>query len=187
MKVDFSTWNKDRAQNFRGTLHQQGRVLLDRDWNAQTEVVSEWQETAGRDAFGANVAAVPAEVPLSFKVIEARLDGAVVKILASKGRVWADGLLVEAAQDLTGRIAAYLNLPAGTLPDPAALPNDAVILETWLEALSPFQAPALLIEPARGGVDTTARVQTAFRLRLFRMADGECFNSKMLSNSRYHY
>ena len=33
MKGDFSTWNKDRAQNFRGTLHQQGRVLLDRDWN----------------------------------------------------------------------------------------------------------------------------------------------------------
>jgi hypothetical protein len=173
MKGDFSTWNKDRAQNFRGTLHQQGRVLLDRDWNAQTEIFNEWQETAGRDAFGAGVAAVPAEVPLSFKVTEARLDAGVVKISANKGRVWADGLLVEATKDISRRVATYLNLPAGSVPDPASAPSDAVILETWLEALSPFQATSLLIEPALGGVDTTERVQTAYRFRLFRMADGE--------------
>ncbi len=177
MKGDFSSWNKDRSQNFRGTLHQQGRVLLDRDWNAQTEVINEWQETAGRDAFGAGVAAVPAEVPLSFKVTEARLDAGVVRISANKGRVWADGLLVEATRDISRRIATYLNLPAGSLPDPATTPRDAVILETWLEALSPFQVPSLLLEPALGGVDTTERVQTAYRLRLFRMAAGDSCDS----------
>lgn len=178
MRGDFSAWNKDRSQNFRGTLHQQGRVLLDRDWNAQTEVFNEWQETAGRDAFGAGVAAVPAEVPASFKVTKAEkiLAPAHVEVSVNKGRIWADGLLVESAQDLV-RTATYLNPPPGQVSD---LPNglrDAVILETWLEELSPFQKPALLIEPALGGVDTTERVHTAFRFRLFRMAAGETCDS----------
>ena len=177
MRGDFSAWNKDGSQNFRGTLHQQGRVLLDRDWNAQTEIFNEWQETAGRDAFGAGIAAVPAEVPQSFRVTEAKIDAGVVKISVSKGRVWADGLLVESAQDITNRVAIYLNLLPASVPNPANTPRDTVILETWLEELSPFQLPSLLIEPALGGVDTTERVQTAYRFRLYRMEDGETCNS----------
>lgn len=182
MKGDFSTWNKDRSQNFRGTLHQQGRVLLDRDWNAQTEVFNEWQETAGRDAFGAGVAAIPSEVPESFKVTQAAkiaasgADPVHVAVSINKGRVWADGLLVELAQDLV-RTATYINPSAGSAVD---LPNnlrDTVILENWLEELSPFQIPEQLIEPALGGVDTTERVQTAYRFRLYRMAAGDTCDS----------
>jgi Family of unknown function (DUF6519) len=176
MRGDFSAWNKDRSHNFRGTLHQQGRVLLDRDWNAQTEIFGEWQETAARDAFGAGVAAVPAEEPQSFKVTQAEVTGGKVKVSLNKGRVWADGLLVELDADVV-RTATYLEppvqSPAGLVTD---LPNnlrDAVILETWLEELSPFQSPNLLIEPALGGVDTTERVQTACRFRLYRMAAGD--------------
>lgn len=182
MRGDFSAWNKDRSRNFRGTLHQQGRVLLDRDWNAQTEVFNEWQETAGRDAFGAGVAAIPAEVSESFKVTKAAKIAATasvpvhVEVSINKGRVWADGLLVESAQDLV-RTATYINPPAGSAAD---LPNnlrDAVILESWLKELSPFQVPEQLIEPALGGVDTTERVQTAYRFRLYRMAAGETCDS----------
>ncbi len=192
MRGDFSAWNKDRSQNFRGTLHQQGRVLLDRDWNAQTEVIGEWQETAGRDAFGAGVAAVPAEVSASFKVTKAEkitTAPAHVKIGLKKGRVWADGLLAELFDDNPKpnaiawpdtdavRTATYLNPPPGNVGE---LPNnhrDVVILETWLQELSPFQVPDLLIEPALGGVDTTERVQTAYRFRLYRMAAGETCDS----------
>jgi hypothetical protein len=184
MRGDFSAWNKDRSQNFRGTLHQQGRVLLDRDWNAQTEVIGEWQETAGRDAFGPGVAAVPDEVPASFKVtrVEKILAPSVhVDVSVNKGRVWADGLLVESSQDMV-RTATYLNPPPGSAADiPAPGRRDAVILETWLEELSPFQVPDLLLEPALGGVDTTERVQTAYRFRLFRMADGQTCDSIMPS------
>ena len=187
MRGDFSAWNKDRSHNFRGTLHQQGRVLLDRDWNAQTEIFGEWQETAARDAFGAGVAAVPAEEPHSFKVTKAEITGGKVKVSLKKGRVWADGLLAELHKDKEPpplpagvdavRAAVYLGPPIQAAPLPGAVPavgdRDAVILETWLEELSPFQNPNLLIEPALGGVDTTERVQTAFRFRLYRMAAGE--------------
>jgi hypothetical protein len=177
MRGDFSAWNKDRSQNFRGTLHQQGRVLLDRDWNAQTEIYGEWQETAARDAFGAGVAAVPADAQDSFKVTKVEKKAgppSFVEVSLSKGRIWADGLLAELTADVVRR-ADYFPLPIAPANPADALPNatirDAVILETWLEELSPFQQPSLLIEPALGGVDTTERVQTAMRVRMYRMTD----------------
>ncbi len=202
MRGDFSAWNKERSHNFRGTLHQQGRVLLDRDWNAQTEIMVEWQETAARDAFGAGVAAVPADAPQSFKVISAEITGGEVKITLKKGRVWADGLLAELFKDANSpmlkmgldavvRTATYLGPPIQSSPGPGAIPSvgdvDAVILETWLEELSPFQDTDLLIEPALGGVDTTERVQTAFRFRLYRNAVGDTCDSiisKLKDDSR---
>ncbi len=183
MRGDFSAWNKDRSRNFRGTLHQQGRVLLDRDWNAQTEIIGEWQETAGRDAFGAGVAAVPAETPSGFRITKAEKIAATptvpvhVNVSVGNGRVWADGLLVESGLNMI-RTATYFNPPPGSAADvPAAGLRDAVILEAWLEELSPFQVPDQLLEPALGGVDTTERVQTAYRFRLYRMAAGETCDS----------
>lgn len=183
MRGDFSAWNKDRSQNFRGTLHQQGRVLLDRDWNAQTEIFGEWQETAARDAFGAGVAAVPADAPNSFKVTKVEKKAgppAFIEVSLNKGRIWADGLLAELTADIVRR-ADYFPLPVPPANPADAVPNaairDAVILETWLEELSAFQLPELLIEPALGGVDTTERVQTAMRLRMYRMGAGETCDS----------
>ncbi|MFN0140310.1 MAG: DUF6519 domain-containing protein [Pyrinomonadaceae bacterium] len=199
MRGDFSAWNKDRSRNFRGTLHQQGRVLLDRDWNAQTDVFCEWQESAARDAFGAGVAAIPAEEPDGFKVTRAKNvavggnNPAHVEIGLRGGRVWADGMLAELSGDVPPpnplawpgtdavRTATYLGPPIQAAPPSDAIPangdRDAVILETWLEELSPFQEPDLLIEPALGGVDTTERVLAAYRLRLYRMAVGDTCDS----------
>lgn len=183
MRGDFSVWNKDRSQNFRGTLHQQGRVFLDRDWNAQTEIVGEWQETAARDAFGAGVAAVPADAPNSFKVANVQKQAgppAFIEVSLNKGRIWADGLLAELTSDVVRR-ADYFPLPVPPANPANDVPNaairDAVILEAWLQELSAFQQPELLIEPALGGVDTTERVQTAMRVRMYRMADGETCDS----------
>lgn len=186
MRGDFSSWNKEKSLNFRGTLHQQGRVLLDRDWNAQTEIFNDWQEIAARDTIGADVAAVPADAAESFKVTKAEISGKEVVLSVKPGRVWADGLLVELNEkDLPakGFKADYLAPPiqnpkAETPQMPPNTPlRDAVILETWLEELNAFQSPDLLIEPALGSVDTTERVQTAFRFRLFRMKDGDSCTS----------
>ena len=61
MRGDFSSWRDEQRQNFVGVLHQQGRVLLDADWNAQTELTNDWQDTAGMDIIVAGVAAIPAD------------------------------------------------------------------------------------------------------------------------------
>ncbi|HEX5706112.1 MAG TPA: DUF6519 domain-containing protein [Pyrinomonadaceae bacterium] len=173
MRGDFSRWRDERRFNFNGVLHQQGRVLLDGDWNAQTNLTNDWQDTSGRDAFGPFVAAVPSEVPDSFKIKSATLTGGAVHVTLAPGRLWADGLLVrlDGAADIV-RLATYLQPPIAPVPPPlAAGDRDAVILEVWREEMNGFQMPEELIEPALGGPDTTERVHTAMALRLFRMTD----------------
>lgn len=186
MKGDFSRWNFNGKKNFNGVLHQQGRVLLDSDWNAQTRINIDWQDQAGRDAIGPAVAAIPADKPDGFKVIEANVDPAddKVNITVKPGRAWADGLLVYLNEETeVSRTAAYLQPP---IQDPpfnestiSSGVRDAVVLEVWREAINGFQIPDELIEPALGGPDTTERVQTAMAFRLLRLEEGDtCANIK---------
>jgi len=186
MKGDFSNWRNEVGHNFAGVLHQQGRVLLDADWNAQTAIANYWQDTAGSDIIGARVAAVPASLPNSFKVTAAAHGSGTpdVQLQIHPGRVWADGLLAElfgepdpTSNTPVARNATYLKPP---VQDPgfnvstiAAGVRDAVVLEVWREEINAFQIPDLLIEPALGGPDTTERVNTAFGFRLMRLAAGD--------------
>ncbi len=184
MKGDFSKWDFDGKKNFNGVLHQQGRVLLDSDWNAQTRITSDWQDQAGRDAIGPGVAAIPAGKPDSFKAQRALVNSSnMVKLTISPGRVWADGLLTylpgeepDPTADIQ-RIAPYLQSPIQSPSyDESTIDEnvrDAVILEVWREAVNGFQMPETLIEPALGGPDTTERVHTAMAFRLLRLEDGD--------------
>ncbi len=186
MRGDFSNWRDEHRRNFAGVLHQQGRVLLDADWNAQTAITNDWQDIAAQDIIGAGVAAVPGDQPNGFKVTGADHTAGSddVQLEVNPGRVWADGLLAqlfgEPDPDSTtpvARTATYLQPP---IQDPpfdgstiAADVRDAVILEVWREEINGFQIPELLVEPALGGPDTTERVNTAFAFRLMRLKDGD--------------
>jgi Family of unknown function (DUF6519) len=186
MKGDFSQWYFDPDDNFNGVLHQQGKVLLDSDWNAQTRILNDWHETAAQDIIGSGVAAVPADTPDAFQVTQAKVTNVKgkdrVALTLFPGRLWADGLLVYLpGKTPVFRIADYLQPP---IQDPAAsetssdeVTHDAVILEVWQEAVNGFQIPSKLIEPALGGPDTTERIHTVFALRLFRLAKGETCES----------
>jgi parallel beta-helix repeat protein len=182
MKGDFSKWDNDPNDNFNGVLHQQGRVLLDSDWNTQTQILNHWQTIAGQDIIGAGLAAVPADRPDSFKVIHAEVarNPDRVELEVQPGRIWADGFLVNLA-GTDPRQAQYLQPPIqnppGTVGSIAAGVRDAVILEVWQEAVNGFQTPETLIEPALGGPDTTERLQTAMAWRLYRLTDDEDCNN----------
>jgi hypothetical protein len=186
MRGDFSRWRRERQQNFNGVLHQQGRVLLDGDWNAQTNVTNDWQDIAGRDIIGAGVAAVPADEPDGFRIDAATIanvpGGEQVQLTVAPGRAWVDGLLVylNGTPPIT-RVATYLEPP---IQDPAAEEGtinagtrDAVVLEVWREEINGFQLPDILIEPALGGPDTTERVHTAAAFRLMRLTDEQTCES----------
>lgn len=186
MRGDFSRWRRERQQNFNGVLHQQGRVLLDGDWNAQTNVTNDWQDIAGRDIIGAGVAAVPADEPDGFRIDAASIvnvpGGEQVQLTVAPGRAWVDGLLVylHGTPPVT-RIANYLEPP---VQDPAAEEGtinagtrDAVVLEVWREEINGFQLPDILLEAALGGPDTTERVHTAAAFRLMRLADDQTCDS----------
>jgi hypothetical protein len=187
MKGDFSHWQFDPNENLNGVLQQQGRVLLDRDWNEQTRITQHWQDLAGSDVIGPGVAAVPVTDPEGFKVVQATITGASpnqrVELELRPGRIWADGQLAYLAPDTPGsvapvlRVADYLQPPIDPTPGSIATidPNvrDAVILEVSREELSAFQVPTQLLEPALGGPDTTERVQFRTAFKLFRLAPGE--------------
>ncbi|MFW6079719.1 MAG: DUF6519 domain-containing protein, partial [Gemmatimonadota bacterium] len=186
MKGDFSRWRRRVDPNDDGVLQQQGRPLLDVDWNDQTRIVTDWQDRAARQVIGSGIAAVSAATPDALKVLGARVVGggadARVELDVGPGQGWADGIAVSIGdEDGDGtaeqRDALYLEPP---IQDPAAEAagidegvRDAVVLEVAREALNGFQAPDELLDPALGGVDTTERVRTALRFRLYRLAEGE--------------
>lgn len=195
MKGDFSQWRFDPRENFTGVLQQQGKVLLDSDWNEHARINTSWQDQAGQDAIGPSVAAVPTAAPAGFKVVAARVvtgsGTPYVEVDLLPGRVWADGILVHQAPadpaaplDPISRTALYLTppiqTPAATPPPASPAANglrDAVVLEVWREAVSGFQIPQRLLEPALGGVDTTERILTSSAIRLLRLLPGEdCFS-----------
>ena len=176
MKGDFSKWRFEEDFNLTGVLQQQGRVLLDEDWNAQTRITNQWQDTAARDTVGPGVAAVPSDTPTAFQVSEVDVEGDRVNITLLPGRIWADGILVHLPEDAGAREFTATEFESS---DEARGPGvrDAVVLEVWREELNGFQLPEALIEPALGGPDTTERMHTAMALRLLRLdANDTCEN-----------
>ncbi len=179
MKGDFSRVRYAPYDNFNGILPQQGKVLLDSDGISQTLIENNWHETAARDWVGRG-ACVPSAVPGSFGISAASLTGGVVSLTVGTGHIWADGLLARLeslAGNTVNRTATYLEPPivpnAGSVADVAAGTVDTVVLEVWQHAVSGFQMPEVLMEPALGGPDTAERLQTSFAFRLARLAAGQ--------------
>lgn len=175
MKGDFSFIGPD-AGRYSGVRHQQGRVLLDRDWNDAQEIGAQWQQRLAGDTLGPGVLAVPAASATAFQVLSASADAAGVHVALAPGRAWASGVAVQlpAAATLD---ASYLGPPLVPAVDPGSIAagvRDAVLLEVFEDTVSGFQDPsAALVEPALGGPDTTERVQAFATLRLLRLGENE--------------
>lgn len=178
MKGDFSKWGLTPADNFSGVLHQQGRVLLDQDWNAAAQIQALWRDSVGQDVVGGGLVAVPVAVPDSFKLLQAKATASEVTVTLNPGRAWVDGqhYVLDAAAPLT-LLAEYFGppqqSPAATPASIAAGVRDAVVMELWDDAFSAYQDPLGLLEPALGGPDTTERVKTQMALKLLRLQDGQ--------------
>lgn len=184
MKGDFSRKLFDQKDNLAGVYQQQGRVLLDQDWNLDADIANDWRDQAGRDAFGPWTAAIPAEEPEGFKINMAAHDahGHVV-IHVAPGRAWVNGHLCRIGErlDENGQPlpwhAEYLGEPFQQ-PDKYEGPveegtRDAVVLEVYREMVSAFQTPDTLLEPALGGVDTARALRTSYAFKLLRLEPGD--------------
>ncbi|MEM9446414.1 MAG: DUF6519 domain-containing protein [Verrucomicrobiota bacterium] len=182
MKGDFSTWEFDPLTNFNGVLYQQGRVSLDTDGNAQTQIANHWQDTAASDIIGPNVAAVSTSEKDSFKILSAGdVDQQTLWVQLAPGHIWVNGKLIHLHHGKDGEGSPrtlqlnYYRHPLIPPVDPSSIDlrtRDAVVLEVWRETINGFQVPKQLLEPALGGIDTTERLHTSMRLRLLRL-EGE--------------
>jgi hypothetical protein len=179
MGADLSRVRFDALRDHAGVVLQQGRLLLDSDWN---ELVAIFDRRLRADALDlgsegpkpgiAGVAVVPRTTPDAFKITAAA--GA---ITIGRGRMYVDGLLAQNHGIGPGTFEPLLTETVGTSdtpysqqpywPTPAALPTTGihlVYLDVWSREVTQLEAPDL-IEPALG-VDTTARMQTVWQVRV---------------------
>ncbi len=170
MAGDYSRKTHDPRKRFASVLMQQGRVQVDADWNEQAAIVLDRARRQARDTFGR--AAVS-----RFSTIEAFRIGIIAgpprDLSIAPGRMYVEGLLAEAfASD--GTPISYLKQPF--LPDPPALPASGganVFLDVWQREVTWVEDPALL-DVALGGVDTAARLQTVWQVRVAGVRQAAC-------------
>ena len=178
MGADLSRMRFDSLRDHAGVVLQQGRLLLDSDWNELVSILDRRQRasTADLDSNGpapgkAGVAVVPRTTPDAFKVT---LSGGALTI--GRGRMYVDGILAEnhgvgdldfdplLAEQQHTEDTPYADQPYGPVPDLATSGTHLAYLDVWQREVTSVEDPDL-VDPAIG-VDTTAATQTAWQVRL---------------------
>ncbi|MFG2972176.1 DUF6519 domain-containing protein [Streptomyces sp. NPDC048331] len=179
MGADLSRVRFDALRDHSGVVMQQGRLLLDSDWNEFVAIVDRRLRAAAADLGSPGVtegfsgaAVVPRTTPDAF-LITSSDDGMTI----GRGRMYVDGLPAEnhgtgatvldplLAEPARAQDTPYTQQPYWAAPK--ELPTTGthlVYLDVWQREVTPIQAPDLVEEAV--GVDTTARTQTVWRVRV---------------------
>jgi hypothetical protein len=179
MPGDNTRFTFNPLEDHLGVLMQQGRVLLDADFNELVEILDRRWRSETIDIIGRGV--IPRETPEGFHI---QLTGGVMTI--GLGRAYVDGLQAENHGKAPLEFDGHLAELRGTLPVPYLeqpyLPNAAVVaplpaggphlvyLDVWERELTYLQEPDLLEKAV--GVDTTTRLQTAWQVRVLANSGG---------------
>jgi Family of unknown function (DUF6519) len=164
MRADVSRIRLSRGKGYTAVLEQQGRVALDADANEQrfldqrlrrtetVDVIGEFGGPAGDEGFS--------------------IDVSTGDMVIGAGRYYVAGLLCENPSAVTYEGQQFLKVPAGTGAGllgqlPGRLLDQRTILQVslqaWQRLVTALDDPCLR-EPALGGADTTARLQTVWRV-----------------------
>jgi hypothetical protein len=179
MRGDISRRRFNPLRDYAGVVLQQGRLLLDADFNEYVAILDRRLRAEacdltsfGPDANHAGTSWVPRQTPDGFRVTAA--GG---QLTIGRGRMYVDGLLAEnhgraplgfdpLLSEQTGtQDTPYTQQPYWPTPDP--LPgsgNHLAYLDVWQRDVTHLEDPDL-VEIAVG-VDTTGRTQTAWQVRL---------------------
>jgi hypothetical protein len=161
MKGDFSRIRFNPAKQYTAVLEQQGRVALDADANEQCAIDAHLRETETTDVVGRWGAPVH---EAGFAVTVQNNE-----IVIGAGRYYVDGLFCENAAATPYEAQPFLlNAATSTelLEQLVAAGSSATIrvfLEAWQRLVTALDDPCLR-EPALGQADTTARLQTVYRV-----------------------
>jgi len=166
MRGDFSKLRFKPQKNYTSVLQQQGRVALDADANEQCAIYDYLRSTETVDVVGLVGGPIQDE---GFKITVQ--DGA---IWIGKGRYYVDGILCENEHRLSYSDQPFLVDPdptdqtllgelQGSSTQPASINVIQVYLQVWRRLVTALDDPGLR-EPALGMADTTARLQTVWRV-----------------------
>jgi len=164
MKGDFSRIRFTPEKNYTAVLQQQGRVALDADANEQTAIDAYLRDTTNVDLIGSHGA------PANDAGFGINIENGKIRI--GRGRYYVDGILVENDRDRDYCDQPFL-IPTTNPPDPSSESslitalesgtNVQFVLQVWRRFVTELDDPCL-VEPAIGQADTTARLQTIWRV-----------------------
>jgi hypothetical protein len=179
MPGDYTRFRFSAANNASGILQQQGRVMLDQDWNELVEIIDRRFRAETADVIGNGV--VPRQTSHAFEI---QVVGG-NDLTIGPGRIYVDGMLAEnhgtapqydtvleetpGAQPIAFAAQPYAptSWPFGGT-NPFAMPTGAgphlVYLDVWKREVTALQAPDLVDKAV--GVDTTTRLQTAWQVKV---------------------
>ena len=150
MTGDFTSVPLRATSRWTAARMQQGRVLLDTDWNLVIDGAARDVQQFARDAIGF------AGVPVGSSAFQIDFVGGVLTIRA--GTMWIGGLLARNNADLAYSAQAEIEvLPASGL--------FVIYLDAFVEEVQAAEDPADLIDPALDGIDTTTRTRVGWRVR----------------------
>jgi hypothetical protein len=174
MKGDFSRSTYRSTNHYHSVRLQQGRVLLDAEWNEQADLADHVDRTTTTDVVGRTGAPkAPDATPLNFMVT---LDANDTDLRVAPGRIYVDGLLCE-NDDAAGVLyTAQPDLPGAALPTVAG--NYAVYLDVWERHVTGIdqygQAFPPLLESALQGPDTATRTRVVWQVKLSPIGNLTC-------------
>ncbi len=164
MKHDISRSTFRPEKRYSSVRMQQGRVLLDADWNEQADLQAQARRQQARDVFG------PAGSPGEDAGFGLYVDRDALRLTA--GRLYVEGALCRLDADCG--LDAQPDLPGYQVPEQAGL--YLAYLETWERVVTGLEDPALS-EIALDGADAGVRLQRLAQVRLMAVqalpADGE--------------
>lgn len=152
MTGDFTRDTFDPGKQRSAVRHQQGRVLLDADWNEQRDIELHGARSALRHTIG------DAGGPAGASGFALSAAGGGASVAYGPGTYYVDGVRVETA--------------GGVVPElPGTDGRYLVYLDVWERHVSAVEDPAIR-EVALGGPDTTGRSVVTHRVRLVPLPAG---------------
>jgi len=170
MKGDFSKGTFDAGKHFHDVLMQQGRVLLDQEWNEQADINAHRTETGTKDIIGNTGAPLHNAGFAITSVMDGGSPPAANDLQIGKGNYYVDGILCENESDLL--FTEQPDFEATPLP---AEPGTYIFyLDVWLRHITALEDTRIR-EVALGGPDTTTRTKTIWQVKyIATAADALC-------------
>ena len=180
MKGDFSRNTFSPKKNYHAVRMQQGRVLLDADWNEMVDIVNNQQSTALRTIIGAHGGLGSgfqvsfAKKATTFPVEkEPDKDRSLPDLYLHAGQYYANGFVCTLDETISFEEQKYF--PGAADHKKAALTDKdsdrwLLYLLVWERHLTAIEDPELA-EPSLGGTDTTTRTQMVWQVKMLQLEE----------------
>src|SRR5918992_31845 len=176
MKADLSRQTFNPEKRYSGVLMQQGRVLLDSEWNEQQEIHQHRTESVAEDVIGPSGTPIDEDGKVTGFEITAQ-DG---RLYIGEGHIYVDGLLCVNDSEDPIPYDGQPNPPnpddltrwmdsESTEPESGDLKLGLVYLDVWERHITHLD-DGRIREVALGGPDTTTRKQSVWQVKVMEIA-----------------